>query len=231
MSPSNQARIAALPAHLQELARRRLAGRAEQSDRIAAADHGGPLPLSFAQQRLWFLSEFEPGSAEYVTPLALRLRGDLDIEALRTALTGLVARHESLRTTFDEIDGHGVQVVHEPGAVDLPVEQLTEAELNEALTGEAGRPFDLRHGPLLRLKLFRLAPDEHVLLVMMHHIITDGWSTGVIVDELSMGYAAALRGEPADLPPLPVQYPDYAAWQRDQLAGPALEQRLEYWRR
>ena len=156
MSPSNQARIAALPAHLQELARRRLAGRAEQSDRIAPADRGGPLPMSFAQQRLWFLSEFEPGEAEYNSAVALRLVGTLDRAALAAALQDLMARHESLRTTFDEVDGVGRQIVHPAGelnlrVVDLPSNGVPARDaLDRLLLKEYSEPFDLRRGPLLR---------------------------------------------------------------------------------
>jgi amino acid adenylation domain-containing protein/non-ribosomal peptide synthase protein (TIGR01720 family) len=195
------------------------------------------LPLSFAQQRLWFLNEFEPDSTEYLTPTGLRLRGDLDPGALRTALTAVVARHEALRTTFEEVDGHGAQVVHPPYDVALPLLDLAgrgqaerAAELAAVLDTEARSGFDLRRGPLLRTRLVRLADDDHVLIVTLHHIVTDGWSTGVLVGELSAAYAAALRAAPADLPPLPVQYADFAAWQRDRLSGEVLAGQMGYWR-
>ncbi|MGH3933738.1 MAG: amino acid adenylation domain-containing protein, partial [Pseudonocardiaceae bacterium] len=193
------------------------------------------LPLSFAQQRLWFLDQFESGSVEYITPLAVRLRGQLDVDALNTALTGLVARHESLRTTFDAVDGRGVQVVHEPDEVQVPVLDLSglpdadrEAELTRVLHDESTSPFDLRRGPLMRVRLVRLADDEHALTLMIHHIVTDGWSTGVISSELNALYAAALRGEVAVLPVLPVQYADFATWQRDLLSDTVVEQQLGY---
>ncbi|RSD12022.1 non-ribosomal peptide synthetase [Amycolatopsis eburnea] len=192
-------------------------------DPIPVVARDGALPLSFAQQRLWFLDEFEPGGTEYLSPTALLLRGDLDVEALRRALDTLVARHESLRTTFGAVDGRGVQYVGEPYAVELPVEDFDE----DALAREALRPFDLRIGPLLRARLFRRAPEEHVLLLALHHIVTDGWSAGVLATELDACYAAHVRGAEPDLPPLPVQYADFAAWQRDR-SEPA--EQLGYWR-
>ncbi|QKV91249.1 non-ribosomal peptide synthase/polyketide synthase [Streptomyces sp. NA02950] len=195
------------------------------------------LPLSFAQQRLWFLDSFEPDSAEYITPLALRMRGDLDIEALGRALTALVARHESLRTTFDTVDGHGVQIVHPPAGVRLTPTDLSalsagerEAELAELLAHERARPFDLRRGPLLRTALIRLDARDHVLGLTLHHIITDGWSTGVLIGDLRELYRAELTGEAPALPPLPVGYADYASWQRTELSGPYAEEQLTYWK-
>ncbi|MEA2567250.1 MAG: hypothetical protein QOD49_2427, partial [Actinomycetota bacterium] len=205
---------------------------------IPVLDRQGPLPLSFAQQRLWFLNEFEPNSSEYITPTALHLRGELDAEALNAALNALVARHESLRTTFGAVDGRGVQVVHPPYDVVVPVVGLSglpgperEAGLSRILEEEATTPFDLSRGPLLRVRLVRLAGDEHVLTLMLHHIVTDGWSMGVLIEELSTLYGAALRGEEPNLPALPVQYADFASWQRDRLSGEFLDERLEYWRR
>ncbi|HEY0640037.1 MAG TPA: amino acid adenylation domain-containing protein [Pseudonocardiaceae bacterium] len=186
------------------------------------------LPLSFAQQRLWFLDQFEPGSTEYVTALAVRLRGELDAGALSRAMTALVARHEPLRTTFEAIDGHPVQLVHEPYEVRLPVVDLGAGDLDEALAAEAGQPFDLARGPLLRTRLLRLAPRDHVLTLTMHHIVTDGWSGGVIIGDLGELYRAELAGEPPALPELPVRYADFAAWQRDR--GPELEAQLGFWR-
>ncbi|MCA1682141.1 MAG: condensation domain-containing protein, partial [Actinobacteria bacterium] len=212
-------------------------GNAGELSAIPLVPRDGDLPLSFAQQRVWFLDQFEPGSTEYLTPNAMRLRGALDVEALNAALTGLVARHESLRTTFDSVDGRGVQVVHEPDVVRVPVLDLSglpegqrEVELGRVLVEQTNRPFDLREGPLLRVRLVRLGAHEHALTLMMHHIVTDGWSMGVLVEELSVLYAAALRGEAADLPVLPVQYADFAAWQRDRMSAEALAGQLGYWR-
>jgi amino acid adenylation domain-containing protein/non-ribosomal peptide synthase protein (TIGR01720 family) len=218
---------------------------------IPVVSRDGPLPLSFAQQRLWFLNQFEPDGAEYLTPTVLRLRGRLDRAALRAALTILVARHESLRTTFHEAEGHGVQVVHPPPErswqVELPLIDLTarpeparDGDLAAVLERETTRGFDLRHGPLMRARLVRLAEDDHVLTLTLHHIVTDGWSTGVLIGELSAAYTTIARGEDgpeastraaAALPPLPVQYADFAAWQRDRLPDEVLAGQLGYWRR
>ncbi|MEV6827027.1 non-ribosomal peptide synthase/polyketide synthase [Amycolatopsis sp. NPDC051102] len=202
---------------------------ATDRDPIPAVPRDGELPQSFAQQRLWFLDEFEPGGTEYVTSSAVRLRGELDVEALAGAFTALVARHEPLRTTFGSVDGHGVQVVHPPSPVPLPVVDAREEDLADILRADGEQPFDLTDGPLLRAKLIRLAPREHVLTLAVHHIVTDGWSNGLIAEEIGAFYAAALRGEPAQLPPLPVQYADFAAWQRGRLAERVLSGQTEYW--
>ncbi|MEU5261652.1 non-ribosomal peptide synthase/polyketide synthase [Amycolatopsis sp. NPDC021455] len=209
---------------------------ATDEDPIPVVPRDRELPQSFAQQRLWFLDEFEPGGTEYVTGSAVRLRGELDVDALAAAFTALVARHEPLRTTFGSAEGHGVQVVHPPAPVPVPVTDLTglpadarEEALAEILRADAEQPFDLREGPLLRVNLIRLAPREHVLVVTVHHIVTDGWSNGLIAEEVGLFYEAALRGEQADLPPLPVQYADFAAWQRGRLAERVLAGQVEYW--
>ncbi|MCA1694106.1 MAG: condensation domain-containing protein, partial [Actinobacteria bacterium] len=195
------------------------------------------LPLSFAQQRLWFLYQFDPDSSEYITPSALRLQGALDVPVLARALTALVARHESLRTTFESVDGRGIQVIHPPTDVELPVLDLTglasdkrDTELNQILAHDAVTPFDLARGPLLRPRLVRLAADDHVLSLMLHHIITDGWSSGVLTSDLAQLYRAELTATPAQLPVLPVQYADFAVWQRDQLTTTRADQQLAYWR-
>ncbi|MYW44258.1 non-ribosomal peptide synthetase, partial [Streptomyces sp. SID161] len=193
-------------------------------------------PMSHAQQRLWFLQEFEPGGAEYVTALALRLRGTLDTGALRAALRAVVARHESLRTTFDSVDGHGIQIVHPPQDVPLPehdLSRLPEAErepaLRRLLAGERTRPFDLREGPLLRAGLARLAEDDHVLALALHHIVTDGWSTSVLLGDLAHLYRTATGVPQPELAPLPVQYADYAHWQRTA-GGTGADEHLAYWK-
>ncbi|HEY9417978.1 MAG TPA: amino acid adenylation domain-containing protein, partial [Pseudonocardia sp.] len=204
---------------------------------IPPVSRDGDLPLSFAQQRLWFLDQFEPNSTEYLTPLALRLRGVLSVPALDAALTDLVARHESLRTTFDSVDGRASQVVHPPAPVRAPLHDLSdlppderEAGLHRMLAQQSATAFDLREGPLLRIRLVRLAADEHALLVIMHHIITDGWSMQVLIEELGALYAAALQTGDIELPPLPVQYADFASWQRERLSGALLDGQLDYWR-
>ncbi|WP_425444405.1 amino acid adenylation domain-containing protein [Saccharothrix carnea] len=201
---------------------------------IPRAPRDRELPLSPAQQRLWFLDELNPGSSEYNTGVGLRLSGALDPDALRTALDGLVDRHEALRTTFDTVDGQGVQVVAARGELPLRVVDLTagpDTALDEVLVAELTEPFDLRRGPLARAVLVRLADDDHLLLLDQHHIVTDGWSVRVLVDELVELYRTALRRAPAALPELPIQYPDFAVWQRARLADPALDEHLDHWRR
>ncbi len=206
---------------------------------IPLVSRDGELAMSFGQQRLWFLEDFEPGSAEYHTALGLRLTGDLDAEALRGALGDLVGRHESLRTTFGFVGGRGVQVVHPalaPGwsLVDLTgvPEELREERLRDTVRDEVARPYDLEHGPLLRALLVRLAAGEHVLVLGMHHIVTDGWSIGVVASELGELYAARVQGRTADLPELALQYADFAAWQRGRLSDRGLlEHEVDWWRR
>jgi amino acid adenylation domain-containing protein len=222
-----------------------LAGRVEELRRaelpvlppVVAVDRTGALPMSFAQERLWFIDRLEPGSAVYNIPAALRLAGALDEAALERALGEIVRRHEALRTVFAEVDGSQVQVIAPFGGFALPVEDLSglgEAD-REATAGrrageEAARPFDLSAGPLFRAALLRLGAEDHVLLLSMHHIVSDGWSLGVLFRELSALYAAYREGRESPLSELPVQYADYAVWQREQLAGEALERQLAYWR-
>jgi amino acid adenylation domain-containing protein len=195
------------------------------------------LPLSFAQQRLWFIDQLEPNSSLYNIPAALRLTGQLDIPALEQTLSEVVRRHEVLRTTFAEIDGEPVQIIHEAQELALPVVKLSgltederEAEVRRLSKVEAQTPFDLSAGPLLRVSLLKLADDEHVLLFTLHHIISDGWSLGVLIHEVAALYQAFTRGEESPLPELEIQYADFAAWQREWLQGGALERQLSYWR-
>ncbi|HYR06905.1 MAG TPA: condensation domain-containing protein, partial [Longimicrobium sp.] len=196
-----------------------------------------PAPLSFAQERLWFLDRMEPGNAFYNLPTAVRMRGALDAVALERALGEIVRRHEALRTVFGEADGSPVQVIAPFGGFALPVEDLSgldeahrEAGMRRRVTEEAARPFDLAAGPLFRAALLRLGAEDHVLLLSMHHIVSDGWSMGVLQRELGALYAAYREGRESPLSELPVQYADYAVWQREQLAGEALERQLAYWR-
>jgi amino acid adenylation domain-containing protein len=197
----------------------------------------GELPLSFAQQRLWFLSRLEPQSSAYNVLAALHLEGAVDVAALEHGLAGLVRRHESLRTTFSSNEGRPLQVIAPSWQVaveqvDLSAlpqaERLPEARRRVSEAGE--RPFDLERGPLLRALLVRLGEREHVLLLSMHHVVSDGWSMGVLVREMAALYGEATTGVQATLAPLPVQYADYAAWQRDWLRGESLETQLAYWR-
>jgi amino acid adenylation domain-containing protein len=194
-------------------------------------------PVSFSQQRLWMLDRMDPGRATYAVPLALRLRGALDVDALRRAFAELVARHESLRTVFRWLDGGPMQVVL-PGG-DLPVESIDltsvdaasrEAELRRRMMDEVATPFHLERGPLGRVRLYRLEEGEHVLFINQHHIVTDGWSNGVLLRELSALYGAFHRGEPSPLAEPQLQYADYADWQRERLRGAVYERHLAFWR-
>ncbi|MEV7688954.1 non-ribosomal peptide synthase/polyketide synthase [Streptomyces bungoensis] len=240
MTSSKRNRAEALPQDLQEVLRRRLAGRAAGApgaarQAVPRADRTRPLPLSFAQQRLWFLDRLRPGDARYNSAVALRLTGTLDLTALSGALEHVVGRHEALRTTFQEADGRPVQTVHPAGPVPLPVRDLTApggqpGDLDAVLLDEYERPFDLRTGPLLRALLLREAPDAHVLLLTAHHIVTDGWSMGVLLQELCTAYDALARGDRPALPPVATQYPDFAVWQREHLSGDRLERELAHWK-
>ncbi len=195
-------------------------------------------PLSFAQQRLWLLDRLEPGSAAYNMPFPLRLRGALDAAVLARAASEVVRRHEALRTTFATVDGVPVQVIAPAApAVALPLVDLgglpaalREAEGARLLAAEAKTPFDLERGPLVRLALVRLGTADHLLLLDMHHIVSDGWSIGLFFDELSALYPAFAAGAPSPLAALPIQYADFAVWQRDWLRGEVLAGQLDYWR-
>ncbi|HEV3050635.1 MAG TPA: amino acid adenylation domain-containing protein, partial [Longimicrobium sp.] len=204
---------------------------------VVPVERRGTLPLSFAQERLWFIDRLEPGSTTYNIPAALRLAGALNEPALERAVGEIVRRHEALRTVFAEVDGSPVQMIAPFGGFTLPMEDLaglSEADREAAVrrrTGkEAARPFDLSAGPLFRAALLRLSAEEHVLLLSMHHIVSDGWSMGVLFRELSALYDAYRGGRESPLPDLPVQYADYALWQREQLEGEALDRQLSYWR-
>ncbi|RJQ72968.1 non-ribosomal peptide synthetase [Pseudonocardiaceae bacterium YIM PH 21723] len=189
------------------------------------------IPLSSAQRRLWFLHDLEGGSAGYHIPMALELRGDLDAEALRLAIGDVLAKHESLRTVFPRHDGEPYQQVLPAADVRLPVSAVTRAELGSALAATAALPFDLEHEIPLRPALFRLSADEHVLLLVAHHIASDGWSTAPLARDLAVAYAARARRELPRLEPLPVQYADYTLWQRELLGGGLLETQLDFWDR
>ncbi|WP_344318934.1 amino acid adenylation domain-containing protein, partial [Streptomyces yatensis] len=204
---------------------------------IPHAPRDRPLPLSSAQRRLWFLDDLTSGGTEYNTGAGLRLDGPLEVAALRRALDRLAGRHDSLRTTFATVDGHGVQQVAAHGTVPLdrvdlggqPARERAEA-LERTLTGELNRPYDLRQGPLTRALLIRLADEEHILLLAQHHIVTDGWSVGVLVRELAALYAAEVSGTAAELPEPALQYPDFALWERGRPASAREDADLEYWR-
>src|SRR6185295_7416823 len=195
------------------------------------------LPLSFAQERLWFLDRLQPGGTVYNMPAALRLAGNLDRPALAAALAEIVRRHEALRTAFPERGGRPRQEIAAAAPVPLPLIDLAglsegrrEAELAGRLAAAARRPFDLQRGPLLRATLLRLGAADHALDLAIHHIVCDAWSIGLFIREISTLYAAAARGGSSPLPELPVQYADFAAWQRAWLTGERLSRLTAAWR-
>ncbi|MEM7356274.1 MAG: condensation domain-containing protein, partial [Acidobacteriota bacterium] len=203
--------------------------------RVTDAD---PLPLSFSQQRLWFLDQWAPGSSAYNISSTVRLDGDLAVPRLAACVTEIVRRHEALRTTFQAVGGQPVQVIAEAVAQALPMVDLSrltshrqEAEARRLAAAESWRSFDLARGPLLRITLLRRTPQCHLAVMVMHHIVADGWSMGVLVREVAALYGALSRGEPSPLPELPIQYGDFALWQRQELRGERLDSLLAYWRR
>jgi alpha-ketoglutarate-dependent taurine dioxygenase len=194
-------------------------------------------PLSFAQQRMWFLDQLEPGSFAYNMHVPVRLNGRLDVTALRQSLNEVVRRHEILRTVFALVDDRPAQFITAAQPLSLPVLDLhhlaadeRESRMRELSLQEARGPFDLSRGPLLRSKLLRLDEEEHVALFTMHHIITDGWSMGVLIQEVAALYEAFSKGQPSPLAELPIQYADFASWQREWLRGEVLESHLDYWK-
>jgi aspartate racemase len=194
-------------------------------------------PTSFAQRRLWFVHQLDPASPSYNVTTALELTGNLDLGALEHSLSHVIARHEALRTTFRLVDGEPVQVVAPRLEIQLPFADRTalppeerDSEIQRLVQIQARLPFDLERGPLLRAQLVRLAPDQHVLILVVHHIVFDGWSAGVLSHELSECYRAFSAGHAPQLPDLSVQYADFAVWQREWLAGSAFDQQVAYWR-
>ena len=212
---------------------------ARQKERpLQRVPRNGKLPLSFAQQRLWFLDQYEADKPFYNIPFGLRLSGPLNVAALDQSVNEIIRRHEALRTTFSMLDGEPVQIIAPAKPFILPVTDLEplpegerEDEARRLVSEEAGRPFDLAQGPLFRGKLLRLGEDDHVLLFTMHHIVSDGWSMGVLYRELSVLYEAFSRSQPSPLPELAIQYADYAVWQRLWLTGELLETQLSYWKK
>jgi amino acid adenylation domain-containing protein len=195
------------------------------------------LPVSFAQRRLWFLDQLVPGNPLYNEHAALHFTSAINLPALERSLAAIVARHEVLRTTFTAVGGQPVQVIAQSGVAPLTAIDLRDlgdtvrhAELTRLASEEARQPFDLSRGPLLRTRLVQLADTECVFLLTMHHIISDGWSLGVLARELDAIYSAVVMGRPVPLPPLPIQYADFAVWQRQWLEGPVLSEQLAYWK-
>jgi amino acid adenylation domain-containing protein/non-ribosomal peptide synthase protein (TIGR01720 family) len=239
-------RIAELPLEkrallFQQLQKRREKEPAGEPQRIPRQERDRETyPLSFAQQRLWFLNNFEPESPEYNIPQALRIEGELDPEVMQRALRELVRRHEALRTTFRSIEGEPAQVIAQVVDMEVPFTDA-RARVNdpadawgEALrlaVADAREPFDLTLGPLMRARLYRTAEREYLLYYNVHHVAYDGWSIGIFARELAAIYDAFAAGLPSPLPELPVQYLDFAIWQRQWLAGEVLATQLSYWRR
>ncbi|MEM7357234.1 MAG: condensation domain-containing protein, partial [Acidobacteriota bacterium] len=235
-------RFAELPAARQKLLLRRLKEkRQRQSDRLptsAKRQSGEPFPLSASQERLWFLEQLTPGTAAYNIPNALRLTGELDTPTFEAALRAMVRRHESLRTIFPASDDQAEQKILPQVEIDLPVidlsrldEAASEPLARRLIHQVAGRAFDIAHGPLLSAGLIRLEEREHQLILVIHHIVADGWSLGILQRDLAKTYAT-LRGDTADstLPELPIQYPDFADWQKAWLEGDGPKEQIEHWR-
>ena len=194
-------------------------------------------PLSYSQERLWFLDQLYPGSPLYNIPTAVRLKGTLNYEALTNSVNKIIERHESLRTRFILAGETPMQSVSAQLKIDIPLIDLSDLpedekqdEVTRRSNAEAQKPFNLSSGPLIRLTLLKTAPQEHVLLLTMHHIISDGWSVGVFIREVGLFYNAEISGQQASLPPLPIQYPDYAVWQKKRLSGEIFEKQMAYWR-
>lgn len=203
----------------------------------------GVLMTSFAQQRLWFLDQLSPGNLFYNIPIAVQLTGDLDVSALEKSLNEIARRHASLRTTFQNLSGKPVQVISPPGWIDLPVDDLSSSPAEQRteiahnlVIDEARKPFDLERGPLFRVRLIKMKPAieadpaEYIFIIVMHHIISDGWSLGIFINEIATLYTTYSEGYVSPLPDLKVQYFDFANWQRKWLDGEALQRQMEYWR-
>ena len=234
-------RIANLPAGKLQLLLREMAKKksgATESKITPRARTGGAFPLSFAQQRLWFLDQLDPGNHIYNEASAIRLTGTLNTPALERSFDEIIRRHEVLRTTFSTHEGQPVQVIAPHLKLQLTHVDLSEfddavreAETNRLAIAEALRPFDLSSAPFMRVTLVRLSAAEHVLLLTMHHIISDAWSTGILIRELVTLYTAYCEGRTSPLAKLSVQYADYAGWQRRWLNGEELDRQLDYWRK
>src|SRR6266508_1164454 len=211
-------------------------GRLEEAPPLVRALRNERLPLSFAQQRLWFIDQLEPGGAMYNVPTALRVRGELRRELLGSALGEVVRRHEALRTRFEVREGQPIQVIDEVSPIEMPLidvsgleERQREKEARKIAGEEAARSFDLNRGPLLRVIVLKMDEEEHVLLYTTHHIVSDGWSMEILIREVGELYRAFSAGEPSPLEELPIQYADFAVWQREWLGGEVLERQMEYW--
>jgi hypothetical protein len=208
------------------------------ADQIPSRGDRGPAPLSFAQQRLWFFDQFEPGSPVYNLTAPIAFEGNLDIAALERAFNVIVQRHEAIRTTFDFRDGQPVQVIAPAQTIGMRLIDLSHLQQDEQraktegiLCEESNSPFDLKQGPLLRTTLLRIHDKKHILLFAVHHIVSDAWSTGLLIHELGELYSAFVAGRTPNLPELRIQYSDFAVWQRQWLQGAVLNEQLSYWKK
>ncbi|MEJ6486183.1 amino acid adenylation domain-containing protein [Nostoc punctiforme UO1] len=209
----------------------------EQASKISPRENPATAPLSFPQARLWFLDQLQPGSDVYNIPVVVSIAGRLNVTALEQSLNEIVQRHEALRTTFTTVDRQPVQIIHSNQNLTVPIINLEAYSQSDRQTQylqlaaqEAKQPFDLSQFPLLRAKVIRLSDEEHILLLTMHHIVSDGWSLGVLVRELAAFYDALSNHQPVPLSPLSIQYADYAIWQKQRLQGDLLETQLNYWK-
>src|SRR6185503_186598 len=237
-APTRLENLSAQKQALFELLRKqRQQERASQAQIVPRPSKRASLPLSFAQQRLWFINQLDPDSPIYNVPLAVRLTGKLDVQALEKTLSEVFRRHEVLRTTFVTVGDQPVQHIAAASQIKLECENLSEltevereAEVTRLASEEARLPFNLAEGPLLRLRLMQLDTEDHALLLTMHHIIGDAWSTGVLIKEVATLYDVYTNGCVSPLKELPIQYADYAVWQREYLQGDILERELSYWK-
>ncbi len=218
-----------------QLAKRLAARRAARDVSIPPRDPGAPVPMSFAQWRLWFLDQLRPGTNAWNTPVAATIHGALDVDALHRSLQYLVARHPTLRTVFPAPGGkpHPVLLPEPAATPTLPIVDAQGADaaaVRELIDSEVARPFDLEHDLMLRARLIRLGPEEHVLVLVAHHIACDGWSKGLLLEDLGAAYGAIAGGEDPRLAEPPIEYADFAVWQRDRLSGTRLEELAAYWR-
>jgi hypothetical protein len=203
---------------------------------IQRADRRQPIPLSFAQQRLWVLDQMRPGSSFYNVPVAVRLDGHLVLAALQASLDTMIRRHEALRTGIENREEQRVQVIHDLAHVELAVcdvvqgEEDVETKVHRICREEAAMPFNLAQPPLWRAKLLRISENRHLLVMVFHHIVIDAWSIGIFVREVSLLYRAALEGVPSPLHELPIQYPDFSYWQHNNFPEELLQKQLRYWK-
>ncbi|HEY7200339.1 MAG TPA: amino acid adenylation domain-containing protein [Candidatus Dormibacteraeota bacterium] len=231
-----EARLERLSPRQRELVERLAAQRAWRGGRLVPRPAGwNRVPASFDQERLWFMDQLVPHRIVYHVPLAFRIRGALDPAAVDWAFNQVIARHESLRTTFEEEAGRPIQVVHDALPIEVRVVDVSDADhpqdaARRCAAEDASEPFDLTTGPLTRARLYRMGPRDHVLLVTQHHIVSDFWSVGLLFQELQALYSARVAGDPSPLPALSLQYPDFALWQQEFLQGEALDRLVEYWR-